>query len=143
MPNEERNWEHKRAEYAYNCIDEIARMDDPKQKKYRTAVLSCSSLILKSGLMQTMAFYLGKGAEREKLAEHLLRWISYQRHNGNAIDLFHLLLGADAEMLAYMTSEALATVKWLKCFADGRLKKDEDLEGPTEELSGEETEVEA
>lgn len=144
MPDEERNLEHKRAEYAFDCINEIAEMDEPDQKKYRTAVLSCGSLMQKSGLIQAMAYHLSKKGQREKLAEHILRWIIYYRHGGSAIDLFQVLLGADDEMLARMTSESQSIVKWLKCFAEGRLKREEDLpsEEPDEESLGKEIEVE-
>ncbi|MBS3920630.1 MAG: type III-B CRISPR module-associated protein Cmr5 [Deltaproteobacteria bacterium] len=142
MPDEERNLEHKRAEYAYSCIDEIAGMGDDKQKKYRTAVLSCSAFIQKAGLMQAMAFYLSK--KQNKLAEHILRWITFQRHGGNAVELFHQLLGANDEMLAAMTSDAQSLVKWLKRFAEGRLKKDEDVdsEGAAEESTEKESRAE-
>jgi len=127
MPDEERNLEHKRAEYAFSCIDEIAGMDDPEQKKYRTAVLSCSSLIQKSGLIQAMAFYLSKDELRKKLAEHILKHI-FQEQNETSVELFNKLLNSNDEMLMQMTSDTQSIVKWLKCFAEGRLKKDVDVD---------------
>ena len=127
MPDEERNLEHKRAEYAYSCINEIAEMTNDKQKKYRTAVLSCGSLIQKTGLMHAIAFYISKKGQQEKLARHILTHI-FQRQNENAVELFNRLLTANNEMLMQMTSEAQSIVKWLKRFAEGRLKKDEDLD---------------
>ncbi|MBT9167884.1 MAG: hypothetical protein DDT22_00675 [candidate division WS2 bacterium] len=127
MPDEERNLEHKRAEYAYSCINEIIGSGDDSEKKYRSAVLSCSALIQKVGLMQAMAFYLSKDDLRKKLAEHILKHV-FQRQNENTVELFNSLLSANDEMLMQMTSESQSIVKWLKRFAEGRLKKDEDDE---------------
>jgi CRISPR type III-B/RAMP module-associated protein Cmr5 len=144
MPDEERNLEHKRAEYAFSCIDEIAGSGDDREKKYRSSVLSCGALIQKAGLLQAMALYLSKDDPRIKLAEHILQWITFHRHNGDAAQLYLQLLGANNEILMQWTSEAQSLVKWLKRFAEGRLKKGEDLalEEQGEESTGEKTEVE-
>lgn len=138
MPDEERNLEHKRAEYAYGCINEIVESRDEKEK-YRSAVLSCGPLIRKAGLIQTMAFYLSKKGPQEKLAEHILKHI-FQERNETVNCLFKRLLDSNEDMLMEMTSETQSLVKWLKRFAEARLKKDVDVkvkekEGTSEQES--------
>ncbi len=124
MSDEERNLEHKRAEYAFECISGIIGTDE---KKYRSSALSCGVLIQKTGLMQTMAFYLSKKGQQERLAEHILGWIMYYRHGGNAVDLFNQMLISNDERLMQMTLEAQALIKWLKRFAEAGLKKGETV----------------
>lgn len=143
MSDEERNLEHKRAEYAFECITEITGWDKNEQeknaqKKYRSTALSCSALIQKSGLMQVMAFYLSKTEPQKKLAEHILRWVIYQRHNGNAVELFNLLITSNDVLLMQMTMEAQAIAKWLKRFAEGRLEKDGNARVATDTEESEE-----
>lgn len=140
MPDEERSLEHQRATYAYRCINEISALEEEKQKKYRTAALSCSALIQKSGLMQTLAFYLGKKGLQEILASHILQWIVFYSNDGNPANLFEQLMAFNDEMLMWKTMEAQALVKWLKRFSEGKLKRDEDEEEALGLLAEEDTE---
>ncbi len=122
------NIDHDRANYAYKCIEEI-KGNERLETKYRSAVRSCGALIQKSGLIQTLSFYISKKNETaneqthyQKLAKHILMW---EKICGNGDDLlknYQKLLTFSDEELIYKTQEAKDVVLWLKRFADAMLK---------------------
>lgn len=140
MPEEvERNLEHKRATYAYNCIDEISSLGDGGlEKQYKSAVLSCGALIHKAGLLQALSFYISKQKDHYKLlAKHILEGIESGPAN---LENINQLLCLDDMAIAYKTTEANALIIWLKRFADGRLKGQDDIvAGEMPEAGTEET----
>ncbi|MEW6088970.1 MAG: type III-B CRISPR module-associated protein Cmr5 [bacterium] len=125
MPEQERNLEHKRAEYAFKCISEIIELKNPKyEAQYRSVALSSGVLIQKSGLMQALAFYISKKEHHKKLAEHILKWIQCPGIN---VELqFQCLLNISDEDMVRKTMETRDFISWLKRFAEGRLRKEED-----------------
>lgn len=122
------NIDHDRANYAYKCIEEIKQIDR-LETKYRSAVRSCGALIQKSGLIQTLSFYLSKKNEKtneithyEKLAEHILMWEKICGNGDNRLDSYKKLLTFSDEQLICKTQEAKDVVLWLKRFSDTMLK---------------------
>ncbi len=135
---QERNLEHERAAYAYDCIQGIKKNHPDIEGKYRSAVLSSGALIQKAGLMQTLAFYLSKKNHYEELADHILCWIKGHNRKGEAKLLFEQLLNVDDDAIIEKTMEAMALITWLKRFAEGVLKKEGDNCIPEEPLNEEE-----
>lgn len=124
MPNIEKNIEHERARYAFECVEKIKKRNNKEdEKKYRTVALSSGALIHKNGLLQTFAFYLSKEDYRP-FARDILNWRSIKE--GSDADPFiiykNLLLLKDEDII-YKTQEARALILWLKRFASGMLEK--------------------
>jgi len=136
---QERNLEHERAEYAYNCIQDIKKNHSDIEGKYRSAVLSSGALIQKAGLMQTLAFYLSKKKHYEEVADHILCWIQCHSQKGEAKALFEQLLNLKDEVIIEKNMETMALITWLKRFAEGVLKKDGDNRIPEKSMNEDET----
>ena len=127
----DRNLDHDRALYAYKCVEEIQTIGGDTGKKYRSAVLSSGALIQKSGLMQTLAFYISKKSKKdeddtyyEQLAGHILHWKHMcGKTEGDLLNAYKKLLDcSDEEEMVYKTQEAKALILWLKRFAEAMLK---------------------
>lgn len=123
-----KNLDHDRARYAYNCIEGIK--NSPLETKYRSAVRSCGALIQKSGLNQTLSFYISKKNDQNNelthygmLAKHILMWEKICGNSGNdLLTIYKKLLTFSDEEIIYKTQEAKALVLWLKRFSDAMLK---------------------
>lgn len=121
-----KNLDHERALYAFKCVETIGKLhDDLKEKKYRSAVLSSGILIHKSGLMQTLSFYISKKDEHyQKLAAHILNWREICGGNDEPLAAYQKLLNLPDDEIIQKTQEAKALILWLKNFADAMLKKE-------------------
>lgn len=122
-----RNLDHERASYAYERVKEIENIGGKTEKEYRSAVRSSGALIQKSGLMQTLAFYLSKKDKEhyKQLAGHILHGDYVYGGTELPLDIYHKLLNLSDEEMIYRTQEAKALILWLKRFADAMLKGDE------------------
>lgn len=126
----DKNLDHNRALHAYTCIEEIEKSDnDDFEKKYHSVVQSCGILIQKSGLMQTLSFYLSKKDRKnntdthyEKLADHILQWIYGDGKTTDRLQIYQNILNLQDEEILYKTQEAKSLVIWLKRYADTMLK---------------------
>lgn len=121
----DRNLDHDRASYSYECVEAIKKLrNDSLEKKYRSAVHSSGALIQKSGLMQTLSFYISKknDSHYERLAGHILNWNRIHGRSENLLDSYHNLLKLPDEEIINKTQEAKALILWLKRFADTMLK---------------------
>ncbi|RKY69196.1 MAG: type III-B CRISPR module-associated protein Cmr5 [Candidatus Latescibacterota bacterium] len=124
-----RNLDHDRALYAYKCVEKIeGGGDETEKKKYRSAVLASGALIHKSGLMQTLAFYLSKKDKEyyKQLAGHILHWDYVYGGAELPLNTYHKLLNLSDEEVMYRTQEAKALILWLKRFAEAMLEKGEE-----------------
>ncbi|MCC4766892.1 type III-B CRISPR module-associated protein Cmr5 [Methanosarcina sp. DH1] len=138
----DKNLDHGRAEYAYACIEEIEHIKEIKgikdkgveiEKRYHSAVRSSGALIQKSGLMQTLSFYISKTKDEEDgcenkgythyelLAKHILTWILDNNGNEEPLKLYRSLLDYTDEEIIQKTQESKALILWLKRFADAML----------------------
>ncbi|MCX7786006.1 MAG: type III-B CRISPR module-associated protein Cmr5 [candidate division WOR-3 bacterium] len=115
MPDALRNLEHKRAEYALECVKRIKGTQHAK--RYKTLARSSGSLILKSGLIQALIFYLSKGEVIfvKDILEHC--GLSFGR-NANAETIAQNLVNLNQDKVMRITQEALQIIKWLKRFAE-------------------------
>lgn len=138
MPNRNlRNVEHRRAKKALSIVEEISKKDKPTQKKFRSLARSAGSLILKSGLLPALAYYLNK-KDTEEFAKYILTYGPIKV--GSTADpkqILQHLLNLDNAAIMYKTQEALAFIKWLKRFADGMLKVDEGNEAEVKDAHNE------
>lgn len=128
-----KNLDHERAEYAYRCIKSIEGENDEIEKKYHSAVRSSGALIQKSGLIQTLSFYISKTKDEEKgkenksythyelLAKHILIWILNGSEKTEPLELYLSLLDYTDEEIIQKTQESKALLLWLKRFADAML----------------------
>jgi len=121
-----KNLDHERALYAFDCVENIKNLHDDYKDKYRTAVLSSGILIHKSGLMQTLSFYISKKNDKHyhKLAAHILNWREICGGNDEPLVAYHKLLNLQDDEIIQKTQEAKALIIWLKNFADAMLKKE-------------------
>jgi len=122
-----KNLDHERALYAYECVETIGKLhDDFKEKKYRSAVLSSGILIHKSGLMQTLSFYISKRKDEhyQKLAAHILNWNEICGGNDEPLVAYHKLLNLPDDEIIQKTQEAKALILWLKNFSDAMFNKE-------------------
>lgn len=147
-----RNLDHRRADYAYQRINDIKENNNDKiEKRYHSAVRSSSALIQKSGLIQTLSFYISKkkddrdesgNQDEEKksnlhyefLAKHILNWILFYDTSNKFIDydenveplkLYLSLLECTDEEIIQKTQESKDLMLWFKRFADAMLKSGE------------------
>ena len=126
----DKNLDHNRALHAYTCIEEIENCGkDDFEKKYHSVVRSCGILIQRSGLMQTLSFYLSKKDKKnntvtpyEKLADHILQWIYRDGKINDRLQIYQNILNLEDEDILYKTQEAKSFVFWLKRYADTLLK---------------------
>ena len=126
----DKNLDHNRALHAYTCIEGIENSgNDDFEKKYHSAVRSCGILIQRSGLMQTLSFYLSKNDKKnntvthyEKLADHILQWICRNSKTKDRLQIYQNILNLQDEEILYKTQEAKSLVIWLKRYADTMLK---------------------
>lgn len=142
MTNEERNIKHQCAEYAFNCIEDVVKINNSQtHKEYRSEVRSTGTRIYGAGLMQTLAFYLSKMNEEKhphfrKLSLHILKWLlkdenidgtidtsRWEDNNDQTIKLFRTLLNKSDEEMIYCTQRAMEVTGWLARFADAKLEK--------------------
>lgn len=129
-----KNLDHERAEYAYRCVKYIEGEGGELEKKYHSAVRSSGALIQKSGLIQTLSFYISKTKENgrnedqksythyEFLAGHILKWSMGNNENLSPLKLYLSLLDCTDDEIIQKTQESKALILWLKRFSDAMLK---------------------
>ncbi|AKB40296.1 MULTISPECIES: type III-B CRISPR module-associated protein Cmr5 [Methanosarcina] len=133
----DKNLDHGRAEYAYRCVKDIENKSDEIEKKYHSAVRSSGALIQKSGLIQTLSFFISKTKDEESgrenknythyelLAKHILTWILDSSGSIEPLELYLSLLDYTDEEIIQKTQESKALILWLKRFADAMLASGE------------------
>src|SRR3990172_6351773 len=123
----ERNLEHERASYAFKCVEDIKNRNNEKaESKYRTAALSSGTLIHKSGLLQTLAFYISK-RDYHPVANDILSWLTgISDSNASLQVMYKQLLSLSDEDVICKTQEARSLIVWLKRFSEAMLIKDKD-----------------
>ncbi len=97
------------------------------RKEYVNLSKGLPSLIMNSGLMQVLAFLHEKGkksAHHEKLAQHLLGWLSIRFKKvcpaPKFEDFMKNLIEADSQTYQDVTAEAFAWLRWMRQMAAAR-----------------------
>ena len=125
--------DQQRARYAWEKADEAAR--HYVINEYTNLAKSVASLIMNSGLMQTLAFLQSKKDDQHKmLLLHLTKWLGRtlggapvtenDRFPPEQAADFSLVLAAlynsPSELYMHATSETMALLRWIRQFADAR-----------------------
>jgi len=124
-----------RSRYAWEVARKAAEMEIIGE--YRILAKSVASLIMNSGLMQTLAFLQAKEKKTEPdhhraLKEHLCRWLGRvlgESASGTASDfppesqadfcrVMEALHAADSDLYMRATSETMALLRWIRQLAD-------------------------
>ena len=96
-------------------------------KEYKNLAKGAPALIMSSGLMQTLAFYNGKGKAAQQLLDDLIRGLSNRLAGqdlkaGQGGMLFQkfmeMLLASGSRDYMRYTDEALELLKWIRQFVD-------------------------
>jgi len=116
--------DQQRAQFAWNKCGEVTRFI----KEYTNAAKSTASLIMNSGLMQTLAFLKSKNTDEHKaLLAHLLKWLDIRfltKKEESDPPKFEVVMKglhqADSSTYMQLTSETMALLRWTRQFADAR-----------------------
>ena len=129
--------DQQRAQRAWNDITEVD--EKGKLKEYTSLAKSTASLIMNSGLMQTLAFLQAKAKaksqdEHELLLQHLLKWLGNvlggdkihgdERFPPEPVADFQLVMEAlyqsSPDLYMRATSETMEFLRWIRHFADAQ-----------------------
>ncbi len=127
MPFNTKAIESGRAQYAYQCVKNVAA--SAKSEEYKSHIKSFPMLIHVNGLAAALAFAEGKKKEGhyDSILNHLQGW--FQKNvNGlwdNASDknFIEYLIGLDSQEYRMATVEVMGLLQWLRRFADGLIDK--------------------
>jgi CRISPR-associated protein Cmr5 len=96
-------------------------------KEYKGLAKGAPALIMKSGLMPTLAFYAGKGRAAQQLLDDLIRGMSKRlgsqdlKHGQGTVpfpDFMEMLQKSESRDYLRYTDEALELLKWIRQFVD-------------------------
>lgn len=110
----------KYAEIAYPLVSAIK--DSELESKYRTQALNLPTMILQSGLMQTVGFLLAKGTD-----EHLAIY-QHLKILLNDDNLHETVRTSDIVKYQRLTRNAIEASSWLKRYTQALLEKDKKQE---------------
>lgn len=106
----------KYAQLAYPLVEAIK--DGELESKYRTQALNLPTMILQSGLMQTVGFLLAKNeAEHQEIYRHLTILL-------NDLNLHATVQNSDIVAYQRLTRNAIEASGWLKRYTQALLKKE-------------------
>ena len=119
-----RSLEQSRAKFAWECVQEIKKLNDEKiEKNYNSYVKRSLALIQTNGLGNTLAFYRSKKEQAySKLNEHINNWFNNQIISSQDILKWIISEKTDSIEIFYATKEILALLSWVKRFAESELK---------------------
>ncbi|MCS7149669.1 MAG: type III-B CRISPR module-associated protein Cmr5 [Caldimicrobium sp.] len=129
--------EKGRAEFAYECVKQaITALDNKKQKEYRSYVRKLPQMILSNGLGQTLAFVYAKkeGGNAydiiyKQLTDYLKSDVSSRiKMPNNQNELIEWVISLNSYEYRYVTEELLALFMWIRKFAEGMIKVEEEGE---------------
>ena len=118
--------EQKRADLAWEFVHKDYVQNNSKE--YRAAMRKLPTMILTSGLAQTVVFHLSKGKDKphyeiiRNLAESLEKLLDI-RDIGDPEKLMDKIKNADHETYMLLSNEALKYATWLKRFAEAELEE--------------------
>ncbi len=125
--------DQQRARYAWEKAEEAALQHVISE--YTNLAKSVASLIMNSGLMQTLAFLQSKKDDQHKLLLlHLTKWLGRTLGGTPVTDndrfppeqaadfgrVLAALYNAPSELYMHATSETIALLRWIRQFADAR-----------------------
>lgn len=121
--------EKGRAEFAYRKVKEAINKLE-KKGEYKSYVAKLPSMILNSGLGQTLAFVNSKKREvyayniiYQQLMDYLKSECTSRIRMPQDKDLLEWVISCSSSQYRYITSEILAFLNWLRRFAEGMIKE--------------------
>lgn len=126
--------ERGRAEFAYDCVKQAKEeLKIEKQREYRSYSRKIPQMILSNGLGQTLAFIYAKKEEGNaydliyrQLTDYLKRVSTRINMPDNQIELIEWIISLDSYHYRHVTEELLSFLSWLKKFAEGMIKLEEE-----------------
>lgn len=121
-----RTIEQKRSEFALDCVKKV--IGKGFEGNYKGLVKKFPMMVLKNGLMQTIAFLEAKGKEQHTtLLQHLktyLESISPLRPELGVNSLSEYLSSTDVNLYRDLTTDILAFAKWLGRYAEALIEEE-------------------
>lgn len=116
--------DQQRASFAWQKTEESARFIGD----YTVVAKSTASLIMNSGLMQTLAFLKSKDTQAHNaLLNHLLKWLDIRfltKNEESDVPDFAMVMNAlhqvDSSQYMQVSKELMALLRWIRQFADAR-----------------------
>lgn len=125
-----KNIELERANYAWECIEEIKRENEQLQKNYGSYVRRAPTLIQANGLPNTLAFYHNRAKRGEKayelLYQHISNWAPLKKLTKGKDPLQWIIKDASSQDVFRASREIIALLYWMKRFAEAELKGEEE-----------------
>lgn len=140
--------DQKRAQFAWEKAS--ALKDKPFFSDYVNLAKATPSLIMTSGLMQTLAFLRAKGKDQhnqhKELLNQLCQWLERtlggaklangENFPGEGIDTFETIMPAlhqsPSDLYMRVTEESMALLRWLRQFGDALKSKEQNKGQPHE-----------
>jgi CRISPR-associated protein Cmr5 len=123
--------DQKRAKFAWEKVEEAATVDI---EKYRNLAKAVASLIMNSGLMQTLAFLQAKDEHHHRILKiHICKWLGRtlegvpagsnrfpSEANAGYDPIMKAFYEGSSDLYLRATSETMSLLRWIRQFADAR-----------------------
>lgn len=110
---------HQYAEAAYPLVEKMQK--DSFEAKYRTLALNFPTMIMQSGLAQSIGFLIAKGSDEHKV------YLCHIQEILKRPNLHTEILKSDIEEYQLLTRKALDATSWLKRYTQALLKKEGEV----------------
>ncbi|MDI1224022.1 MULTISPECIES: type III-B CRISPR module-associated protein Cmr5 [Acinetobacter] len=110
---------HKYAELAYPLVESMQNVQF--EAKYRTLALNLPTMIMQSGLAQTIGFLMAKSKEEHRsFLDHIATLLNF-----NTPEDFHkAILKSNITQYQLLTRKSLDAASWLKRYTQALLNKE-------------------
>ena len=124
--NAVRTIEQRRSEFALKKVEEVRK--ENYRGEYKSLVKKFPMMVLKNGLLQTIAFLEAKGKEHHKaLLDHLKSYLEGESplslQVGESL-LSEYLSSIDVTQYRNITSDILIFIKWLGRYAEALIEEE-------------------
>lgn len=122
--------EKDRAEFAYKKVEEIADekynktlYTDVKKEEYKSYVKKIPTMIQTNGISATFAFMFSKKKTYKIIYDQINEWLQ-KRNLKKEEELVKWIIGLDSSMYKYVSAEILYLLNWMRRFAEGMIRKE-------------------
>ncbi len=122
-----RDIEKERAIFAYEKVEEAIANNNIKQSEYKSYCKKIPSYIQTNGLSATFAFIFSKNTTYKFIYKQVDERLK-DRYNKGDMELVEWCIKLDSNKYRKVTIEVLALFNWLRRFAEGKIKDNEDGE---------------
>ncbi len=120
--------EKQRAEFAYECVENIVNERGKKSKtsnEYKSYVKKIPTMIQTNGLSATFAFMYSKKKTYEIIYKQIDEWLKDKRELKGPEELVKWIIKQDSSKYKFVTNEVVALFMWLRRFAEGMIEKED------------------